>query len=243
MQKNRIKEVTSTLRNMILAGHLQPDQRVTEVSMAEKLGVSRTPVRLALQALEGEGLVEPNSNRGYVVRRITVLDVLSGFDVRGTLEGFACRSIAENGLSSSDDSALVECLEEGDHLFEIDEEPAEIVRRWSSINLRFHQIILKAAGSTPLFTAHEAVCRHPLVGPSSLAYLDTRIATKFRDLKASQADHHSIVDAMRKGEGSRAESWAREHMYKARENTAAYLRSRHSDLRTDSVVLPHMMAT
>jgi len=221
-----VEAVTLALRDLILSGEIEAGARVAEIALADKLNVSRTPVRLALQVLEGEGLVVPAPNRGYVVRRITTYDVLAGFDVRGTLEGLACRIIAEAGLKRSDEAALAQCLEEGEAICAIGHFDDVLMQRWVDMNMQFHQVILKAADNATLTAAHELVCRHPLVGPASLAFSADRLAESFRTTSESQSHHRTIVGALRNGEGARAEFLAREHIHHARESTAQYLKAR-----------------
>lgn len=220
MSGKRIDEVLLRLRTMILDGELKPDERVAEVAMAERLGVSRTPVRLALQALEGEGLVEPMGGRGFAVKRITPFDVLCAFDVRGTLEGLACRIVAENGLKRSTETVLRECIDEGDRIFEQGAPDREITQRWVRLNEVFHQTIIEAANSLSLSAAHTLTCRHPLVGPGLLAYSSASATQDIESIKKSQAEHHAIFEAIRHGEGARAEALAKEHMYSARKSTS-----------------------
>lgn len=93
-------QVLVRLREMIADGELKPGERITEIPTAEKLGVSRLPVRMALQILEQEGLVERLPKRGYTARKITSADFLNALEVRGALEGLAARQAAELGMPS-----------------------------------------------------------------------------------------------------------------------------------------------
>src|SRR4051794_6147977 len=85
------------LRDMILKGAFTPGERLAEIPLAEKLGASRTPVKLALATLEHEGLIEPSPAGGYQMRRFTSQEIADAIRVRGVLEGFAARLIAEDG--------------------------------------------------------------------------------------------------------------------------------------------------
>ena len=85
---------------MILRGELAPGERLGEVALAERLGVSRTPIRQALPALACEGLLAAAGRRGYLVRSFSPQDVLDAIETRGVLEGLAARRIAERGASS-----------------------------------------------------------------------------------------------------------------------------------------------
>ncbi|KAA9171131.1 GntR family transcriptional regulator, partial [Delftia sp. BR1] len=78
------------LREMILAGELPAGERIAELTVVQRLGISRTPVRAALMRLEQEGLLEAMAGgRGYRVRLFSEADVADAIELRGTLEGLA----------------------------------------------------------------------------------------------------------------------------------------------------------
>ncbi len=79
---NQLARATVSVREMILRGRLKPGQRVTEVMLAELLGMSRTPVRQALPVLAREGLLVESGTRGYLVRTFTRNDILDAIDLR-----------------------------------------------------------------------------------------------------------------------------------------------------------------
>jgi DNA-binding GntR family transcriptional regulator len=85
--------VIARLRQLIVAGHWSAGMRLAEIPVAQSLGLSRTPVRLALRTLEQEGLVEKAGTRGYVVRAVSEADIRSAIEVRGALEGLAARRL------------------------------------------------------------------------------------------------------------------------------------------------------
>ena len=87
------------LREMILAAELPAGARIAELTLVDKLGVSRTPIRTALMKLEQEGLLESLTNGGYAVRTFTERDVSDAIELRGTLEGLAARLAAERGCA------------------------------------------------------------------------------------------------------------------------------------------------
>src|SRR5688500_12134333 len=105
------------LRDLILKGGFAPGERLAEIHLAEKLGASRTPVRLALGALEREGLVSASDSGGYFMRRFTPKEIQDAIDVRGHLEGMAARLLAEHGAPRPLLLSLRECVSDGDALF------------------------------------------------------------------------------------------------------------------------------
>ena len=87
--------VFQTLRNAILKGELKPGERLMEIQLAGKLGVSRTPVREALRKLELEGLVIMIPRRGAIVADITIQDLNDVLEVREALEELAVRKACD----------------------------------------------------------------------------------------------------------------------------------------------------
>ena len=104
------------LREMILAGELPSGSRIAELTLVDKLGVSRTPIRTALMKLEQEGLLESLNNGGYAVRTFTERDVSDAIELRGTLEGLAARLAAERGCAPVLLVEARECLSKIDQL-------------------------------------------------------------------------------------------------------------------------------
>src|ERR1700683_1461721 len=94
------------LRELILSGEFGPGERMSELPLVERLGVSRTPLRLALGALEHEGLLREVAGGGYVVREFTEADIRDAIELRGVLEGTAARFAVERGAPRRELRAL-----------------------------------------------------------------------------------------------------------------------------------------
>src|SRR5947208_10699699 len=77
------------LREMLLRGDFRPGERLSELPLVARLGVSRTPIRLALDRLANQGLLEVVPSGGFVVRAFTTADIWDAIEMRGTLEGTA----------------------------------------------------------------------------------------------------------------------------------------------------------
>ncbi len=92
--------LVASLRRLISDGHYPAGARLAEEAVAERLGVSRTPVRLAFRTLAQEGLLQLAGKRGFVVREFSQEDVLAAVEVRGALEGIAARRLAERGIDA-----------------------------------------------------------------------------------------------------------------------------------------------
>ena len=87
-----------SLRDLILSGDLKPGDRISELSVVERLGISRTPIRMALVRLEEEGFLEAIPSGGFAVKAFSERDIHDAIEMRGTLEGFAARLAAERGV-------------------------------------------------------------------------------------------------------------------------------------------------
>ncbi len=83
------------LREMVIDGHFLPGERIREIPLAAKLRVSRIPLRLVLERLAHEGLLEIRPTRGFVVQQFSRIDIYDAIDLRGMLEGTAARLASE----------------------------------------------------------------------------------------------------------------------------------------------------
>ncbi|MEO6624022.1 MAG: GntR family transcriptional regulator, partial [Burkholderiaceae bacterium] len=102
------------LRELILSGELRGGTRIAELTIVERLGVSRTPIRAALMRLEQEGLLEALANGGYAVKTFTERDVSESIELRGTIEGLLARLAAERGAPAVVLGEARKCLMEID---------------------------------------------------------------------------------------------------------------------------------
>ncbi len=211
----RQKSVTDALRALILGRQASPGEHLLEIALAERLGVSRTPVRAALTTLAQEGLLIHRPQRGYVVRAFSLKDILDAYRVRANLEGLACFILAEAGLDDATEQTLEASLAEGDRilsrgvLVEQDNQP------WRTMNNQFHQTILSATGNTSLIDATQRTLALPFVSARVVHWHD------YAALASSHFLHHAMFKAIRRGEGSRAEALMREHILMAMDIIAA----------------------
>lgn len=208
----QLARATVNIREMILRGRLKPGQRVTEVMLAELLGMSRTPVRQALPVLAHEGLLVESGTRGYLVRTFTRSDILDAIDLRGVLEGLAVRRIAERGASPALLQELRDCLEEGDqifckrHLVDTDE------AAYGAMNSRFHAALLAKADSPIIASALASNDCIPFASAGAIAFDVTDLQAMFDALHFAHMQHHAICDALEAGQSARAEFLMCEHV-------------------------------
>lgn len=208
--------VTIRLREMILDGTFAPGDHVREATLASMLGVSRTPVRLALGTLEHEGLLTRTPHRGFTVRSFTLQDICQAIDVRGVLEGMAARLVAERGLPCDVRAALVSCLEEGDALLKKGYIARNEADDYESMNVRFHDTVIEAADNRALADALAYNNKVPFSGAGAVAFDDT--GDMYRQFALGHSQHHLIFEALDAGEGARAEALMREHALVAKKS-------------------------
>lgn len=199
------------IREMILTGELHAGERVTEIGLAERLNISRTPIRNALPALAAEGFLEPLSKRGYTVKIFSPEECLSALELRAVLEGHAARTLAEKENKTETLLALKECLEEGDRLFEKRHLKPEDEELYGQMNARFHNIIIEHAGSEITNIFIKRLNAVPFVAPSAIAFKNLGLDKAYAHLFRAHGQHHAIVNAIRSGDGQRAEFLFREH--------------------------------
>lgn len=207
-------QIVVRLREMILDGELAPGQRLREVALAQRLQVSRTPVRRALRILEGEGLLAGGATRGCEVRAFTLGDMAGAIEVRGALEGYAARKLAMRGLSDAEQACLEECLETGERLLRKGMLVNADAQVFAAMNVRFHDAIVRAAGNQALSHAVALNECLPFAAAGAVALkLDTPQARahQFALIRAAQAQHRDIVQALLRRQAARAETLMREH--------------------------------
>ena len=127
-------KVVNILRNKILNGEYQPDEKLVQSTLAEQLGVSRMPIREALKKLELEGLVTIEPHRGAVVKSITIEDIKEIYTLRAELEKLAL-SLSIPRLTELDLNQLKVKLSEM--------EQSENVEDFVSANIEFHRLMIK----------------------------------------------------------------------------------------------------
>jgi GntR family transcriptional regulator of vanillate catabolism len=214
-QQNR---VLVQLRDLILKGEFVPGERLAEIPLAEKLGASRTPVRLALTSLEHEGLIEQSPSGGYQMRRFTSQEIADAIRVRGVVEGFAARLLAEDGASRQLLRDLHDCLDEGDKAVNKPEMSLDDYAAYVQMNDRFHQLIMQGCGNVALQRVMDMLDGQPFASPSAMLPMQSSMEEGHQWMKQAHRTHHAMVQAIERGQGSRAQALGEEHVEIARMN-------------------------
>lgn len=136
--------VYSQIKKLILSGDMSAGEKLASQQLADRLGLSRTPVREALTRLESEGLVMRHANRGYSVRMLSLRETSHLFEARMVIEvanaSFAAQRIQENALV-----AMQEVLQHAQRLLR-----EKRIGEFQHAARRFHQYVAESAGNTHL---------------------------------------------------------------------------------------------
>jgi GntR family transcriptional regulator of vanillate catabolism len=214
-----------SLRDLLLSGEFPPGTRMSELPLVERLGVSRTPLRLALANLEHEGLLENLDGGGYAVREFTMAEIHDAIELRGVLEGTAVRFAAERGATNDQLDRMKTLSGEMDplvHRTDVDSFWAYVER-----NRAFHAVLLEAANSPVLDRALERILALPFASPSALVQGQAELPESREILVIAQEHHRGLIEAIERREGVRAEALAREHARVALRNLEIVLDNRH----------------
>lgn len=194
--RNLSDAVYSRLRDDVLLGRLRPNELLVETELADRLEVSRTPIRESLQRLASEGLVSQRRRR-WVVYEHDLGEIRNLYEMRAALEGFAARLASVRATEEE----LERAAGAADTAVGLSHGNSEMVDR----NDRFHRNVVEAAHNPRLARAIEQ---------NRLYYFNRQVAPLYgsSDIGVSQGHHHALVDALRGRNADRAEAVVREHI-------------------------------
>lgn len=197
-------QVYTRLRAAILDNRLKPGERLVERKLADRLQVSRTPVREAIRMLELEGLVSHLPRSGAVVSQINNSEVLEVYRIRAVLEGLAARMAAER-ITEGQLQQLAGLMEVMESSISAGGESG-----LEEAHLAFNDAIYKAAGSPRLYgmitSMADFIARYARVGYSRPGRAE-----------AAAREHRLLLKALRLHDGDLAERTAREHIERSRQ--------------------------
>lgn len=213
------------LREMILSGELAAGARIAELSLVERLQVSRTPIRAALARLEQEGLLYALPHGGFAVRTFSEAEVGEAIELRGMVEGLAARLAAERGAPADLLTEARSLLERIDALLTAPALSELDFATYVTLNQSFHNLLPKLAGSDLLAREVDRAAGMPFASPSAFVVLQATSPHARDMLIVAQDQHWQVLDAITHREGTRAESVMREHSRLARRNLREAVRS------------------
>jgi len=207
-----------SLRDLILSGDLKPGDRISELSVVERLGISRTPIRMALVRLEEEGFLEAIPSGGFAVQAFSERDIHDAIEMRGTLEGFAARLAAERGVRNPVLTEMKERLAQLDDLVDKLSLTVDDFSQYVGLNARFHALLIDAADSPVLTRQIDRALNLPFASPSGFVMVQAMLPEARQILTIAQDHHRCVVRAIEEREGARAEALMREHARLAHRN-------------------------
>ena len=213
------------LRELILAGDLAAGSRITEQALVDRLGMSRTPIRVAFLRLGQEGLLLALPHGGYAVRTFSEREVADAIELRGALEGLAARLAAERGVGQDVLHKAGLLLDQVDRLLQQTSLDDDAFSDYVRLNAQFHQCLSEMADSTVLSREIERACRWPFASPSGFVGVQAGQAGGRDTLIVAQHQHRQVLQAIAQREGARAESLMREHARIARQHLGLALQN------------------
>lgn len=214
------------LREMLLRGDFRPGERLSELPLVARLGVSRTPIRLALDRLANEGLLEIVPTGGFMVRAFTLTDMYDAIEMRGVLEGAAARLATERLQDLSELAGLRALQEELERVMPLDPKlhpTIDSFAHYLDLNESFHSALVDLAKSPMLRRTVDRILSLPFASPSATVFARLKLPKAKELLTIAHEHHNAILEALEKRQGSRAESLAREHAGLALRNLEAVL--------------------
>lgn len=191
------EDALEKIRLAIVLGEYRPNQRLIETDLAENLGISRTPIREALQRLQSDGLIVRNRH-GWVVYEHSADEIREIYEIRAALESHAARMATER-LEVPDRERFVELSKSGL------QQTGLTARELAESNERFHRLVLEVAGNERLTTLSERTSQY---------YFNHYLAANYtrEELATSRHQHVEIADAILSGEADLAAHLVREHV-------------------------------
>lgn len=196
----------NSIRDYILQGRLDESSRLTEESLSAQLGISKSPVREALNRLEAEGLIRISPRKGAYLRRLTVTEIGDLYDTREALEAHVVRTAT---ITPELMTALRASLRQQRLLLKSNDKP-----RYIQEDVRFHSLLCEATGNDYLKSLLENI--------QNLIWLSRRSTY---DLSSSNAPqyHEAVVMALEKRDVDGAEHAMRDHIRTVRQRLVRFL--------------------
>jgi GntR family transcriptional regulator of vanillate catabolism len=213
------------IRDLVLRGEFRTGERLPELALVELLGMSRTPIRAALQKLAEEGLLEASQPTGYTVRGFSETEIADAIEVRGTLEGLAARMAAERGVSASFLAAMTDCLDGLEALLAKARPGRDFLAQYCQFNTRFHELLAEASGSDIVTRALVRAGSLPFAGHNAFVSIQGEIPGSLEIFRVAQRQHREIIEAIEARSSARVEPLVKEHARLAYKNLQLVLQN------------------
>ena len=198
-KNTRTEILVSEIEKLIVNGSMVPGQRLDEMVLAKKYGVSRTPVREAIRALIAIGLVQNNGKQGSQVAKLSISMLIEMFELMAVLEGMcaqlAARRATKNQLFEMQKTheLLEKTFEKGTH------------KEFYNVNLQFHDLLYNASHTQ--YLAEETLRLRRRLSPYRM-----RVTFQPGRMNSTLEEHNKILIAIKKGESELAKNEAISHL-------------------------------
>jgi GntR family transcriptional regulator of vanillate catabolism len=213
---SQVSRAVMGLREMLLRGEFQPGERIAEIPLSLKLGVSRTPLRLAFEKLANEGLIKEHHFSGFAASEFSVDDIWEAIETRSILEGAAARLAANRLKNPARLQRLRKINRTVENILKLDIEV--FTDRYLDLNKAFHTAMIDLADNQVLRRAIERIWMLPFTSPSAIVILYKTVPASKAMIPIAQEHHRGIIEAIEHGDGERAYVLAYEHAYMTRRN-------------------------
>lgn len=227
IKKERVADIVyQHMRESIIERRLAPRQKLNPSALAERFGVSRTPVHEALVLLASEGLVELVPRKGTFVTELTIQDVADTMDVRRALELLACETACRN-VGPTDIAALEQVMRDMEHVVpESGDTELDVVKAHYSKNMEFHQHLIRLSGNRLLRDIYGQLNAH-----LQIARAHVRADEWKRRLPRERVEHESIVRSLASKDLDRLRSAVDLHLRRSRDSLVADLEKKEAHLK------------
>jgi DNA-binding GntR family transcriptional regulator len=200
---SRARTVAAAIEKLIFAGELLPGDRIGEVAMAERFGVSRGPIREACRELAAKGLISLSPRQGAFVRSLNFKEIVDIFDIRAAL-GRLAGVQAANSIDTPDLDLMEHLIEAMDKKVEQGDSVG-----YTHLNLEFHDILYRIAGNERLRMLDRRL------GGELRIYRQRGVA--FGGLAVSNQEHRELMDSLRRGDARAAGERLERHIANGRD--------------------------
>jgi DNA-binding GntR family transcriptional regulator len=194
------------LKSLIQSGVYAPDTFLSERQLVEKLGMSKTPIRSALEHLEAQGLVAVSPQQGIVVKDLSAREIAELFDMRAAIEPFIVRRLAERSLTAAQSTRIKVNLKRQRGAVN-----AEDPRAATTLDIEFHTLLAELLDNREIL-GWLARCFDKL--ERSILRVNRLASGR---LPKSQGDHAAIALCILKGRGNDAAKAMAEHLQYGRQ--------------------------
>jgi len=204
------KKVYHILKERIIKGNLKPGEKILEVNIAKRLGVSRTPVREALRELAAEGFFAMKPNLGMIVIGFSIEDLKEVLEIRKLLEGFAT-SIAAKKISKEEIKKIEKIIKK----MSISISKNDLLV-YSDLNAEFHNLIFNICGNKRLIKIYDNLSN------SEHRFRIRSLRNNPERLRYSLKEHQEILEALKRKDSEQAYKLSQKHIENILENILAH---------------------